>query len=595
MILPKPRRFAQSTRQCGISRRRHEACSSRRRWACRARRRSRCTRTSIAGRWTAARRASLRVRAKRPSAVSVPSRSRRSTTCARRTSIPTRDDGASSLGVERVLAVREAIGPERDLMVDCHWRLDERAASDTLARLEPARLYWLECPLPETGETLGALKRLRAQANARGARLAGCEAMTRARRFSTVPRRGRVRRDHARREVRRRPRRDAPHRRRGATPRRLLAAQPDRADRAPRERARRLQPRVLSVPRDSSTARAHTSSTCATARSPFERRRERVAGPRGARRRPRPREARRARLRSSACRESRMSASPLPSPRLVLTLSCTDRPGIVGAVGTFLAQSDGNIVESAQFGDVDTPLHDARRFERCGVTERRIVDAGVRADRARASAWTGSCTTRIGGRACCCWSRSSTTASTTCSTATASARCRSTSSAIVSNHRDLAELAGVDYDVPFHHLPVTRDDQAEAEASSSSWSRSPASTSSCSRATCRSCPTSSCGSSPGARSTSTTRSCPSFKGAKPYHQAHARGVKLIGATAHYVTADLDEGPIIEQEVVRVDHTITADAAGRGGPRRRMPRARARRQVPRRARVFLNGAKTVVFR
>jgi galactonate dehydratase len=82
------------------------------------------------------------------------------------------------LGVERVLAVREAIGPACDLMVDCHWRLDEHSAGEALARLEPARLFWLECPLPETAETLGALKRLRAQANARGVRLAGCETMT---------------------------------------------------------------------------------------------------------------------------------------------------------------------------------------------------------------------------------------------------------------------------------------------------------------------------------------------------------------------------------------------------------------------------------
>ena len=81
-------------------------------------------------------------------------------------------------GVERVLAAREAIGPACDLMVDCHWRLDERSAGEALARLEPARLFWLECPLPETVETLAALKRLRAQANARGVRLAGCESMT---------------------------------------------------------------------------------------------------------------------------------------------------------------------------------------------------------------------------------------------------------------------------------------------------------------------------------------------------------------------------------------------------------------------------------
>src|SRR5260370_2304839 len=66
---------------------------------------------------------------------------------------------------------------------------------------------------------------------------------------------------------------------------------------------------------------------------------------------------------------------------------------------------------------------------------------------------------------------------------------------------------------------------------------------------------------------------PSFKGAKPYHQAHARGVKLVGATAHYVTPDLDEGPIIEQDVIRVDHTLPPDrlaAAGRAVEPPRLP-------------------------
>ena len=82
------------------------------------------------------------------------------------------------LGVERVIAVREAIGPSCELMVDCHWRLDERAAGEVLARLDATRLYWLECPLPESPSTLDALKRLRADANARGVRLAGCESMT---------------------------------------------------------------------------------------------------------------------------------------------------------------------------------------------------------------------------------------------------------------------------------------------------------------------------------------------------------------------------------------------------------------------------------
>jgi formyltetrahydrofolate deformylase len=88
---------------------------------------------------------------------------------------------------------------------------------------------------------------------------------------------------------------------------------------------------------------------------------------------------------------------------------------------------------------------------------------------------------------------------------------------------------------------------------------------------------------------------PSFKGAKPYHQAHARGVKLIGATAHYVTGDLDEGPIIEQEVARVDHALTADelaAVGRDVECQALARAVKWHCEQR---VLLNDQRTVVFR
>ena len=88
---------------------------------------------------------------------------------------------------------------------------------------------------------------------------------------------------------------------------------------------------------------------------------------------------------------------------------------------------------------------------------------------------------------------------------------------------------------------------------------------------------------------------PGFKGARPYHQAHARGVKLIGATAHYVTADLDEGPIIEQEVARVDHTQdAAELMAVGRDAECLALARAVRWHTEH-RVLLNGAKTVVFR
>jgi formyltetrahydrofolate deformylase len=88
---------------------------------------------------------------------------------------------------------------------------------------------------------------------------------------------------------------------------------------------------------------------------------------------------------------------------------------------------------------------------------------------------------------------------------------------------------------------------------------------------------------------------PSFKGARPYHQAHAHGVKLIGATAHYVTADLDEGPIIEQEVERVDHTLAPESlAALGRDAERIALARAVRWHAEH-RILLHGRRTVIFK
>ena len=135
------------------------------------------------------------------------------------------------------------------------------------------------------------------------------------------------------------------------------------------------------------------------------------------------------------------------------------------------------------------------------------------------------------------------------------------------------------------------------------WSRRPRSGSSsgdrrpiwsCLRATCRSCPTASSAKLPGRCINIHHSFLPGFKGAKPYHQAHARGVKLIGATAHYVTADLDEGPIIEQDVERISHRDTPDdlvRKGRDIERRVLARAVLHHLEDR---VVLNGKKTVVF-
>ena len=105
---------------------------------------------------------------------------------------------------------------------------------------------------------------------------------------------------------------------------------------------------------------------------------------------------------------------------------------------------------------------------------------------------------------------------------------------------------------------------------------------SCSPATCRSSRSEVCKRVEGRMINIHHSFLPSFKGAKPYHQAYAKGVKLVGATAHYVTPDLDEGPIIEQGLMRVDHSLHAGAARRGRPRRRGPGARPRGHLARRA-------------
>ena len=154
--------------------------------------------------------------------------------------------------------------------------------------------------------------------------------------------------------------------------------------------------------------------------------------------------------------------------------------------------------------------------------------------------------------------------------------------AVVSNHTDFARAGRlVRHPLPPHpgdrgHQAAGRGAAAGAGASTrtSSWW--------CSPATCRCSPTT-CASELSGRIINIHHSfLPSFKGAKPYHQAHARGVKLIGATAHYVTADLDEGPIIEQEVERVGHEVTPEQLVARRPRRGVPGAGARGEVAQRA-------------
>jgi formyltetrahydrofolate deformylase len=167
--------------------------------------------------------------------------------------------------------------------------------------------------------------------------------------------------------------------------------------------------------------------------------------------------------------------------------------------------------------------------------------------------------------------------------------------AIVSNHPREA-YAHLDFNgIPFHHLPVTKETKAEQEATVLALVED---TRTDLVVLARYMQVLS-----GELATRLSGRCinihhsflPGFKGARPYHQAHARGVKLIGATAHYVTADLDEGPIIEQDVERVSHNDTAEdlvRQGRDIERRVLARALAWHLD---GRVLLNGSRTVVFR
>ena len=277
----------------------------------------------------------------------------------------------------------------------------------------------------------------------------------------------------------------------------------------------------------------------------------------------------------------------------VLTVTCPDTTGIVAAVSRFLSEQGGNILDSAQFGDVNSGLFFMRvEFElaRPAIIETlrqnfsdiaarftmnwQIHDLSHRPRLLIMVSKFGHCLNdllyryRIGGL-------------------------KADIPAIISNHRDFYQLAAW-HDIPFHHLPVDPDNKPKQEQQLLEIIErenidlvvlarymqilSPALSEKLA-----------------GRTINIHHSfLPSFKGAKPYEQAFSRGVKLIGATAHYVTADLDEGPIIEQEVERVDHRMTPDdlsAIGRDIESRVLARAV---KLHLEHRVALNGHKTVVF-
>ncbi|WP_442907145.1 formyltetrahydrofolate deformylase [Kitasatospora sp. NBC_01250] len=290
--------------------------------------------------------------------------------------------------------------------------------------------------------------------------------------------------------------------------------------------------------------------------------------------------------------EQRTATEPT---QYVLTLSCPDKQGIVHAVSSYLFMTGCNIMDSQQFGDRDTDS---------GLFFMRVhfsAEAPVTVDGLRASF------TAIGASFGMEWEiHPATEKMRVVLMVSKFGHCLNdllfrTSIgalpieivAVVSNHTDFAELTA-SHGVDFVHIPVTRETKAQAEQQLLDLVEAERVDLVVLARYMQVLSDDLCKALSGRVINIHHSFLPSFKGAKPYHQAHARGVKLIGATAHYVTADLDEGPIIEQEVARVQHDVTPEqlvALGRDVECQALARAVKWHSEHR---VLLNGTRTVVF-
>ncbi len=288
-----------------------------------------------------------------------------------------------------------------------------------------------------------------------------------------------------------------------------------------------------------------------------------------------------------------MATTSLPGTEYVLTLTCPEAPGIVFAVSRFVMEHGGNISASQQFDDRLTDRFFMRvqfRLDGAGAQELRQEFAPVA--RQFAMAWElhdvrtptrtllmvskfGHCLNDLLFR-------------------TQTGALNIEIPAIVSNHQDFEAVAEA-HGIPFHHVPVTADTKPEAEARLLELVDELNVDLVVLARYMQVLSDDLCGKLEGRAINIHHSFLPSFKGARPYHQAHARGVKLVGATAHYVTADLDEGPIIEQDVVRVDHSldpVEMTSAGRDVEAQVLARAIRWHSEHR---VLLDRNHTVVFR
>nr|WP_218649697.1 formyltetrahydrofolate deformylase [Paenarthrobacter nitroguajacolicus] len=279
------------------------------------------------------------------------------------------------------------------------------------------------------------------------------------------------------------------------------------------------------------------------------------------------------------------------STAFVVTLSCPDRPGIVHAVAGALLDAGCNIADSQQYGSPSTGNFFMRVEASTSSSQAELATALRPVAESFGMTWQIN---PVGEKV------------RTIILCSKDAHClndllfqQRTGTlpieipAIVSNHRDLESLAEF-YGIPFHHIPVTPETKPQAEAQLLKLIAEHDVELTVLARYMQVLSNDLCTELNGKAINIHHSFLPSFKGAKPYHQAHARGVKIIGATAHYVTADLDEGPIIEQEVIRVDHARTAAQfvqMGRDVEGRTLAQAV---QWHAEHRVLLDGTRTVVF-
>jgi formyltetrahydrofolate deformylase len=284
----------------------------------------------------------------------------------------------------------------------------------------------------------------------------------------------------------------------------------------------------------------------------------------------------------------------MPRNDFILTLSCPDRTGIVYNVSGLLLKHSGNIIDAQQFGDEETGkfflrVHfvlpegtaiDPLSQDFTGLAEQfqmqwNLYDAQRKARLLILVSKQGHCLNDLLFRV-------------------HSKQLHAEIVGIVSNHRDFEGMAQAN-NVPFHYLPVTSETKAQQESQILAIAEREQSDLVVLARYMQILSPELCKALQGRAINIHHSFLPSFKGARPYYQAHARGVKIIGATAHYVTHDLDEGPIIEQDIERVDHAMSAqDLTQVGSDVESLVLSRAVRSHVEH-RILLNGSRTVVFR